>query len=159
MHVRKNPMQKNDIWGKIQQSNNVKVLAKYIREKWRLGQNTMEQSVKLAAKHITKKCSLGKLHWKKKTFGAKYIGEKWKGFGKTHYEKIHSLQTTMGKKAFGAKYNEEKWKGFGKTHCEKNHSGQNTEKMGRIHQSKKPLEQNTMEKGVMFSAKYIRQCF
>lgn len=122
------------------------------------------------AKYNGAKCqTCGKTHhekmqsWQttleKKTFGAKYIGEKWKGFGKTHYEKIHSWQTTMGKKAFGAKYNEEKWKGFGKTHCEKNHSGQNTEKMGRIHQSKKPLEQNTMEKGVMFSAKYIRQCF
>ena len=63
---------------------------------------------------------------------------------------MQSGQNIMGKKtAFSAKYNGERRRGFGKIHHENMHCGQNTMKEKRI------LGQNTMEKGVEVSAKYI----
>ena len=87
----------------------------------------MEKGAEVSAKYITKKCIVGKIQWKKTDSRAKYNGERRRGCGKIHYEKMHSGQNIMEKKtAFSAKYNGERRRGFGKIHYEKMHCGQNT---------------------------------
>ena len=81
------------------------------------GQNRLDKGVEVAAKCITKKCILGKIQLKKTASRAKYNGERRRGFGKIHYEKMHCEQNAM--------------------------------------KEKRILGQNTMEKGVEVSAKYV----
>ena len=56
------------------------------------------------------------------------IGERCRGFGKIHYEKMHFGQNKMKKTASRAKYNGERCRGFGKRHYAKMHCVQNTMK-------------------------------
>ena len=58
----------------------------------------MEKGAEVSAKYITKKCIVGKIQWKKTDSRAKYNGERRRGCGKIHYEKMHSGQNIMEKK-------------------------------------------------------------
>ena len=87
-------------------------------------------------------------------FWAKYNGEKRKGFGKIH-RKTKSFM--LGKiyrerRHFEAKYNGEKRRGFGKIHTKKNAFWAKYNRAKELH-----FGQNTMEKSVKVSAKYIQK--
>ena len=57
----------------------------------------MEKGVEVSAKDITKICIVVKIQFKKNGFRAKQNGERRRGCGKIHYEKMHSGQNIMEK--------------------------------------------------------------